>query len=300
MMEVMGPMPDALRRVDFDVRVEEDRSDGEVRKQKITFGVEKDDRALAWLFVPQKLLAQGTKPQAAMLCLHQSTKLGKDEPAGFGGKPNLQYAMELAKRGYVTLTPDYPYFGESQVDPYALGYVSATMKGIWNHMRAVDLLASLPYVDAKRIGCIGHSLGGHNTMFVTAFDERIRLAVSSCGFTLFTHNRGGGAGPLNDVSDWSHKGYMPRIKEKYDAKGEKMPFDWDDVLSAVAPRPVYVNAPEHDDFLAEGVRICVGRVQHLWEKAGAKDKLVLDQPVCQHDFPPEVRERAYKFIDANL
>ena len=35
------------------------------------------------------------------------------------------------------------------------------MKGIWNHMRAVDLLQSLPEVDPNRIGCIGHSLGGH-------------------------------------------------------------------------------------------------------------------------------------------
>jgi cephalosporin-C deacetylase-like acetyl esterase len=48
------------------------------------------------------------------------------------------------------------------------------MKGIVNHRRAVDVLQSLPYVDRQRIGAIGHSLGGHNTLFVAAFDERIR------------------------------------------------------------------------------------------------------------------------------
>ena len=42
------------------------------------------------------------------------------------------------------------------------------MKGIWNHMRAVDLLQSLDEVDNDRIGCIGHSLGGHNTLYVGA------------------------------------------------------------------------------------------------------------------------------------
>jgi cephalosporin-C deacetylase-like acetyl esterase len=44
------------------------------------------------------------------------------------------------------------------------------MKGIFNHMRAVDLLCSRPEVDPKRIGAIGHSLGGHNAMFVGLFD----------------------------------------------------------------------------------------------------------------------------------
>ena len=51
---------------------------------------------------------------------------------------------------------------------------SATMKGIVNHRRAVDLLASLPEVDPRRIGVIGHSLGGHNSLFVAAFDPRIK------------------------------------------------------------------------------------------------------------------------------
>ena len=44
----------------------------------------------------------------AMLCLHQTTKIGKEEPAGLGGNPNLHYALHLAQRGYVTLAPDYP------------------------------------------------------------------------------------------------------------------------------------------------------------------------------------------------
>ncbi len=46
-----------------------------------------------------------------------------------------------------------------------MGYASATMKGIWKHMRAVDLVASLAEVDPERIGAIGHSLGGHNAIF---------------------------------------------------------------------------------------------------------------------------------------
>ena len=79
----------------------------------------------------------------AMLCLHQTVKIGKGEPAGVGGAREPAYALELAERGYVTLAPDYPNFGDYKIDLYAKGYASATMKGIWNHMRAVDLLQSL-------------------------------------------------------------------------------------------------------------------------------------------------------------
>ncbi len=75
--------------------------------------------------------------------------------------------------------------------PNALGYASATVKAVWDNMRAVDLLRSLPEVDPERIGAIGHSLGGHNAIFTAVFDERIKVVVSSCGFTALARYRGG-------------------------------------------------------------------------------------------------------------
>ena len=82
-----------------------------------------------------------------MLCLHQTIAIGKDEPAGLGQNRELAYARELAERGYVTLAPDYPNFGEYKINVYDLGYASATMKAIWNNLRAIDLLCSLDEVD---------------------------------------------------------------------------------------------------------------------------------------------------------
>ena len=79
-------------------------------------------------------------------------------------------SSELAEHGYVVLAPDYPYEGEYQPDLYAMGYVSGTMKAIYDNIRAIDLLQSLPNVDPERIGCIGHSLGGHNSIFTATFD----------------------------------------------------------------------------------------------------------------------------------
>ena len=47
--------------------------------------------------------------------------------------------------------------------------------------RALDVLQSLPFVDGERLGAIGHSLGGKQTLFLAAFDERVKAAVSSEG-----------------------------------------------------------------------------------------------------------------------
>ena len=106
--------------------------------------------------------------------------------SGLGGRANRQYAVELAQRGYVTLAPDYPTFGDYKVDfDPADGWQSGTMRAVWDNIRSVDLLQSLPEVDAANIGAIGHSLGGHNAMFTAVFEPRIKAVVSSCGFTRF-------------------------------------------------------------------------------------------------------------------
>src|SRR5207248_6923513 len=98
MQAVMGPLPGPKNKVPLDVRVaEEVRSDRFIRR-KITFAVEKGDRVPGYLFLPPGV--RGKVP--AVLCLHQTVPIGKDEPAGLGGKPNLRYALELAERGYVT------------------------------------------------------------------------------------------------------------------------------------------------------------------------------------------------------
>jgi pimeloyl-ACP methyl ester carboxylesterase len=127
-----------------------------------------------------------------MLCLHQTTRIGKDEPAGLGGRPTLHYAHELASRGYVCVAPDYPSFGDYPYDFRKASdrYASGSMKAIWNNLRALDLLETLEEVDPDRIGCIGHSLGAHNAIFTAVFDLRIRAVVSSCGFTAFFFHNG--------------------------------------------------------------------------------------------------------------
>jgi hypothetical protein len=107
-------------------------------------------------------------------------------------------------------------------------------------------------VDRKRIGSIGRSLGGHNSLFLAAFDPRVSAVVTSCGFTSFPRYYGG------DLTGWSHEGYMPRIAARYGKSPDRMPFDFPEVLASIAPRSVFISAPVRDtNFDVEGVRECV-------------------------------------------
>jgi dienelactone hydrolase len=286
MEQVMGPLPPADRSPPA-FTVQEELTTDTYLRQHIRYVVEADDLVPAWLFTPRP----GGRRAPAMLGLHQTTPQGKDEAAGLSGRTNLFYARELAERGYVVLVPDYPNFGEYRLDPYAGGYVSATMKGIVNHRRAVDLLRSLPEVEPQRIGVIGHSLGGHNALFLAAFDDRVRVVVTSCGFNSFFKYYGG------DLTGWSHAGYMPRIASVYGKDPGRVPFDFPEVLAALAPRPVFINAPLHDDnFEVSGVQDCVRAAGAVYALLGARDRLEALHPDCGHDFPPAVRQQAYDWL----
>jgi dienelactone hydrolase len=263
-------------------------------RKKITFAVEPGDRVPAWLICPDD---PNTPParRPAVLCLHQTIGIGKDEPAGLGKNPDLAYARELSERGYVTLSPDYPNFGEYQIDVYGLGYQSATMKAIWNNLRAVDLLCSLKEVDPERIGAVGHSLGGHNAIFTSLFEPRIKAIVSSCGFNAFPCYYKG------NIAGWSHKGYMPRLREVYRLDLKQVPFDFPELIAALAPSAFFTNSPLQDsNFDVDGVRLCISAAEPVYSLLGVADRLAAFYPDAEHAFPKTARLRAYEFLDRFL
>jgi len=299
MQLVMGPLPERWRAIPLDMRVDEETRLTACTRKRITYRADPGDWVTAYLFIPNGV--QDKTP--AMLCLHQTVEVGKDEPAGLGGSPDLHYALELAERGYVTLAPDYWTFGDyrfKKYDPYDHGYVSGTMKGIWNHIRSVDLLQSLPEVDGERIGCIGHSLGGHNTLWLGSFDPRIKVMVSSCGFNTmaaYAASKYGGG----DLKNYAQRRYLPRISTLYQNDPKKVPFEWTEVLASLAPRPVFVNAPLNDvNYEVSGVKDCIKAALPVYEWMKAKDNLVVMPPNAEHSFPPEIRQAAYAFVDKAL
>jgi acetyl esterase/lipase len=292
--EVAGALPGGERRVPLDIQIVSTTNEAGYVRKKIAFATEPGDRVPAWLLIPNPAPG-GARKRPAVLCLHQTVAIGKDEPSGLGQNADLAYARELAQRGFVTLAPDYPNFGEYKLNAYDLGYSSATMKAIWNNLRAVDLLCSLDEVDPKRIGVIGHSLGGHNAIFTALFDSRIRAVVSSCGFNAFPSYFKG------NIAGWSHQGYMPRLRSKYGLDLKQVPFDFPELIGALAPRAFFTNSPLHDDnFEVDGVRACIAAAIPVYGLQAAGDRLVAIYPEAGHSFPRQSRLEAYRFLDRFL
>jgi dienelactone hydrolase len=258
---------------------------------KISYQSEPGDWVPAYLLIPKKLKNKA----AAMVCLHQTASVAKRETAGLDGDPGLWYAKELAERGYVCIVPDYPFLGENQFDPYAHGYISCSMKGIVNHMRAIDVLQSLPEVDPDRIGVIGHSLGGHNALFLALFDSRIKAIVTSCGFTTFRKY----AESNGDLAGWGGTRYMPKIVSDFGKSPDRVPFDFPGILIAVAPAALFVNAPINDsNFDVKGVRECISAASPFYKNVfHLRKKIQVEYPMTAHEFPADVRKKAYRFLD---
>lgn len=293
LQQAMGPLPGSAARIPLDVEELGETPSARYLRRKILYSPEAGDRVPAWLLIPHGLRQRAP----AMLCLHQTTAIGKDEPAGLGGNASLHYAHELAERGYVCIVPDYPSFGEYPYDFRRQGahHASGSIKAVWNNLRAVDLLESLPQVDAGRIGVIGHSLGGHNALFTAAFDPRLKAVVTSCGFTSFPDYYGG------RVAGWTSDRYMPRIREVYGNEARRIPFDFPEVLASIAPRGVFSNSPLHDDnFEVGGVRRTVALASEVFTLHGAGGRLVLRTPDCGHDFPKSERMAAYEWLASQL
>jgi hypothetical protein len=291
--KVMGKLPQVGKRLRLDVKELESVHLDTFTRKKLSYYTDSPDRRVhAYLLIPDGL----TDAAPAVLCLHQTIAIGKEEPAGLGKNENLQYAKHLAERGYVTLAPDYPSFGEYKYDfPASDGYLSGSMKAIYDNIRAVDLLVSLKEVDQEHIGCIGHSLGGHNSIFTAVFEPRIKAVVSNCGFTRFHKYYGG------KLKGWTSSRYMPLIDTQYGNDPDRVPFDFPELLACLAPRAFLASSPTRDDnFEVSGVRDSIASARPIFKLLGAEGKLQANYPDCAHDFPAEVREVAYKFLDEQL
>ncbi len=296
----LGKLPDAGSKVPLDVKVLEEVKMEKYTRKLISYAVDKTDRVQGYLLIPHGL--KGKAP--AMLCLHQTTDMGKAEPAGLGGNENFRYAKELAQRGYVCLAPDYWPFGNYRqrpnYNPHDRGYDSAAIKGVWNHIRSIDLLETLPEVDSQRIGTIGFSLGGYNTAFLCVFEPRLKVAVSAGGFCSFADYAASPYGKGN-LSGWSSDKHIRPIKTLYNDDPKQVPIDFPEMIAALAPRPFFICAPTEDHvFPMDSVINCANAAREVYQLLGAKDNLVIVHPKAKHSFPPEARKQAYAFIDKVL
>ncbi len=271
-------------------------------RHRVEIRTEPDEWIPAYLLVPSELAAQRVP---AMICLHQTVAQGKEEPCGIKGDPELAFAVELVKRGYVCIAPDAIGFGERIApgkQPYdnSLAFYrkhpgwSFMGKMIWDVGRVIDYLETLPFVDPKKIGAIGHSHGAYGTLFATAFEPRIAAAVASCGFTTFRTDP--------HPERWSHlTALMPQLGF-YLPDVASIPFDWQQVLALSAPRKLFVWYTTRDPIFprTDNLDELLRDVQRVYGLYGAAGALAWESSDGPHSFPQAKREAAYRWLDENL
>ncbi len=271
LLELLGREPEP---VPLNVETLESVACDGYRRDKIVFDTEDSMSVPAYLLVPDP--RRGTEPGAAVLACHGHGP-GKTQVVGLAHTemPNADYALQLARRGYVVLAPDLRCFGErldwNPEDHYACdtNLVHAAMAGwnplaqnVWDLRRCLDLLQEHPLVDPARLGMVGISYGGTVTLFTAAVDERVAASVVSGYF-----------------SSWAESHKMP-----WNMCGSQIMFgmlgrlEHEDLGALVAPRPMLVESGTEDMlFPVAAATESVRRVRLVYEQQGAADdRLVHD------------------------
>jgi dienelactone hydrolase len=260
----------------------------------------------AWLMTPnERRVSDGV-----VIAHHQTVPSGKDEPAALDVVPeadaSVYYAKELVDRGFVTLVPDAIAFGERQAAHRNSKYKSADQffaaqphgsvmgKMAFDTSRAIDFLKQLPDVNAKRIGCVGHSHGAYGTLFAMVADPRIDAGVMSCGVSLLRDD------PSPDRW-WRRTSLIPRLGY-YEGSIAKTPIDFHIWLALAAPRPVMVIGGKQDTIFPNQAALPkrleeVRKVYRLLGRPDGLEEFVFDGP---HRFHETARARGYALLERAL
>lgn len=278
----LGPLPD---RVPLSAEVTETHDEGDYLRLRVVYDSEQFASVPAWLLEPKGMTRGERRP--AILCAH-GHGAGRDDPAGLGphsGKND--YARRLARRGYICLVPDWRGFGERKApaewlrsyndacDMLYLGYgylgFELLTLDLWDGMRGIDYLQSLPSVDGSRIGMIGLSFGGTMTTFLAAVDRRVRCAVIS--------------GYLSTIADaLSDRGRVNTCGSQF-VRGLLTFGDIATAAGLIAPRPCLAEIGQKDrGFFPDDAKKSYAQVKRIYAAAGAKDKIAVDVHPGGHEF----------------
>jgi dienelactone hydrolase len=275
--------------------------DGAYTRRLVSYNVEADERAHAFLGIPVKL--EGKAP--GVVALHGTFPKGKDRAAGLVDNPDKAYLDHLCRRGYVVIAPDHfvaghrvPPEGPYDTTRFHQKHPEWTSVGkfTYEHSIAVDVLQSLAEVDPKRIGALGHSLGGHGTIFLAAYDERIQAAACNCGGSFFRHNP--------RVEAWARDHWYVYFKHIRPGllEGKLPPIDFHAIIALIAPRAFLDLSGLNDgNPLTQRQRVLMlTRIMDVYEREKAPQNFAFYVHGRGHSVAHESRQLMYGWMDTHL
>ena len=208
----------------------------------------------------------------------------------------------LAKHGYVVFSADAPMWGERgqqegpKRDRYDMIAGNMMMYGIdlsaymtYDDISGTEFLASLPEVDASRIGCMGCSMGGYRAWMLSALSDRIKAGASICWMVTtdeqmsFKYSRtenGGFANCFPGLRRW---------------------LDYPHIASMACPKAMlFINGSQDKLFPVPGVEKAFQMMHDVWNSQGANDKLETELWDIPHSCPVKAQERVLQFFQKNL
>jgi len=270
-------------------------------RKLISYNVEADDRAFAYLGIPLEL--DGKSP--AIVALHGTYPKGKERAAGLVDNPDKAYLDHLCRRGYVVIAPEHFVSGH-RIPPegsYETGRFyekhpewTAVGKFTYEHSIAIDVLQTLEEVDHDHIGALGHSLGGHGTIFLAAYDERIKAAACNCGASFFRHNP--------RVQAWARDHWYIYIKHIRQGLLEHKlpPIDFHEIISLIAPR-AFLDLSGLNDGIPGTQRQRIPmlmRIMDVYELEKAPQNFAFYVHGRGHSVAHESRQLMYGWMDTHL
>lgn len=250
-LKFLGPMPTERPGVKLEVlnrSVVQFPKGGACHRDLVRYQAEADEFVEGYLLQPVGEQFQGLRP--GIVALHQTSRESIDEIANVeAARPgNQDLAFQLCAAGFVVFCPrcflwqtppEYNIDVKTTVERFHKRHPDTVgmHKMLFDAQRAVDILVSLPSVDPKRIGTVGHSLGGKEVLYLMAFDERVKAGVASEGGLAFSS------------TNWADPWYLGSRIKAPDFK-----LNHHQILALAAPRPLLILGGESGPGAADGNR----------------------------------------------